>query len=192
MSNIEFEQNILNDVSELKEFFEYIMTYKNCFMDLNKRLEQDFVNIYYPMMLKDNRLLLNDRYLECFSIITKALGYYEKAYEFPELMKLRDIRKYRLLDFHSYLNKQYDCCNYTQYLLAYAYYYSMNDEEFSTIINYFIDNYEEICEWGHMNGLTSVMIPYTYTQNEYYSIKKENYEIVTNYLIDRVRSREIK
>lgn len=190
MGNLDFENEILKNSSELKDLFEYIVTYKDCFMDLNKKLEHDFEKLFYPIMLQDKTLLFNNRYLECFTVIVKALGYYEKAYEFPELMELIQIRRGYLLNMHTYMNQSYDCHNFSLYLLAYAYYHSLSEEELDSLLKDLFTHYEEILEWGYMNGLTSFMT--TILRTEYNSLKKDYYPYITDYLISRLNNKEVK
>ena len=181
----ENQQVMLKNYSDAVELLKYIKEHKDNLIGKNKPLETFFMNSFYQIIFRNKTLLFNQKYIDCFGIIIKALDEYQESSIFPELREFVDKR----IDFLSLILLDSDCnfnlFFYSRYLIAYAYYHSMNIEDYQKILICFIEKFDEIIDWAKMNQLTNEWGMYT-------NIKSENYSYLTNYLLQRTKNKEIR
>lgn len=176
---IENTQDLIKDIKLFKEMY----------FNLDKELEKDFFNNYINILLYRNTILFNDRYVEMFNVITRALNNYRDVNAFYDIRCLIEIRnKYIELLHDGDMNKENDICKLSKYLMAYTYYNNLKCSEFDIIMEYLLDNYYEILDWCIMNKGVSVIKTYT---REYYSIKNDFYLYVINYLMSQLNNKQI-
>ena len=101
----ENQQVMLKNYKDAIELLNYIKEHKDNLIGKNKPLETFFMNSFYQIIFRNKTLLFNQKYIDCFGIIIKALDENQESSIFPELREFVDKR----IDFLSLILLDSDC-----------------------------------------------------------------------------------
>ena len=175
---------------EIQNLIKDIKLFREMYFNLDRKLEREFFDKYQYILLGRNTISFNNRYVEMFDVIIRALNHHRDVNAFYDIRCLIDIRnKYIELLHDGDMNKEYDICKLSKYIIAYAYYNNLELYEVDNILGYLCENYDEVIEWATMNQGVSVLEIYVYLKHV--TIKKDFYSYVVKYLINKTSNKQI-